>query len=332
MKNCEVRYLSTDEYEKWDEFVGLSPQGNIFNKSYWLKAVSNNFKILICEENKKIIGGIVLPSLYNKFYRNPKLTPQLGVLLYPYNTKEKYSTRISKEIDITKTLIDKLTDIKVFDYNFSYNFTNMLPFIWKNYSIEPRYTYVLENLKDMDLVYNNFQNDTKYSIKKALKSEISIRGEGSIEDFYEVNKKSFERQKIEVPYSFEFLKKLDNTMEVNHSKKILFGLNKSNEVIAAVYLIYDKKCTYYLMGGTDPAYRNTGVQTLLIWEAIKFASTVSECFDFEGSTIESIENYFRNFGGMQKIIYHIYKSDKLTELAYNIAKKNKALISKLLRM
>jgi hypothetical protein len=36
-----------------------------------------------------------------------------------------------------------------------------------------------------------------------------------------------------------------------------------------------------------------------MWEAIKFASTVTESFDFEGSMIEPVERFFRAFGARQ---------------------------------
>jgi hypothetical protein len=36
-----------------------------------------------------------------------------------------------------------------------------------------------------------------------------------------------------------------------------------------------------------------------MWEAIKFASTVTKRFDFEGSMIEPVERFFRAFGAKQ---------------------------------
>ncbi|KZZ15518.1 hypothetical protein A3751_17170 [Oleiphilus sp. HI0080] len=42
-----------------------------------------------------------------------------------------------------------------------------------------------------------------------------------------------------------------------------------------------------------------------MWEAIKFASTVTKRFDFEGSMIEPIERFFRGFGAMQKPYFQI---------------------------
>lgn len=332
MKKLSVRYIEKNEYELWDEFVDNSPQGNIFNKSYWLKTVCDNFSILICEENNKIIGGIALPNTKNNLYINPKLTPQLGILFENFAENVKYSTRLSKEIEITTAILEALPKFKMLNYSFSYNFTNFLPFLWKGYQIGTRYTYVIEDLSNLDNVFEEFQYDVKYLIKKANKNNITVSNEYSVEDFYEINKKTFDRQNMKMPYSKEFLMRLDSILKEKNSRQMFFALNENKDIVAGVYLIYDKNCTYYLMGGADPDYRKLGAQTILVWESIKFASKVSNKFDFEGSIIKSIESSFRQFGGKQKLIHTVYKSGLLFEFIYKTAQKNKALIKKILRM
>ena len=59
------------------------------------------------------------------------------------------------------------------------------------------------------------------------------------------------------------------------------------------------------MGGGDPEFRNSGATSLLMWNAIQFASTVSQIFDFEGSMIESVERFFRGFGAVQTPYFSI---------------------------
>jgi hypothetical protein len=45
--------------------------------------------------------------------------------------------------------------------------------------------------------------------------------------------------------------------------------------------------------------------SLLLWEAIKHARTVTRTFDFEGSMIEPIERFFRAFGGTLTSYLHV---------------------------
>lgn len=332
MDDLNVRYLNEEEFDKWDNFVEQSPQGTLFSKTQWLIAVCGEFKILVVEENNQFIGGIALPFTYGKLYRDPKLTPQLGILLPKPSSKAKYSTVLSKETKIIVSLLEKLPQYRQFDYNFSYNFTNFLPFIWEGYNTSVRYTYVIDDLTDLDEIHSNFQYDVKYEINKAMKNNIKVVSDLSIEQFYEINRKTFKRQGMEMPYSLEFLKNLDDKLKVKNCRKILFGIDDNNNILAATYIVYDSKCAYYLIGGSDPQYRNSGVQTLLLWESIKFASGVSRKFDFEGSSVKNIEKYFRKFGGQQKIIHNVNKSDFITALAYKILKKNKNIIRKILKV
>jgi len=332
MADLNVRYINKEEFDKWDGFVEQSPQGTLFSKSRWLNAICDQFKILIVEENHQIVGGIALPFIHGKFYRDPKLTPQLGVLLGNPKNKAKYSKVISKETKVISLLLEELPKFRQFDYNFSYNFTNFLPFIWKGFNTSVRYTYVLEELKDLEKIHSDFQYDVKYEINKAMKNNIKIVTDLSIEQFYEVNKKTFKRQGMEMPYSLDFLRNLDKKLSTENCRKMFFGVDENNSVIAATYIVYDAKCAYYLMGGSNPEHRNSGVQTLLLWESIKFASQVSKKFDFEGSSVESIERYFRKFGGQQKIIHNVSKSDFITALTYKILRKNKNIIRKILKV
>ncbi len=57
----EIKYLDPDRYDEWNNFVDLSPQGDVFCYSWWLDAVTkSHFKILVVLENDTIVSGIPL--------------------------------------------------------------------------------------------------------------------------------------------------------------------------------------------------------------------------------------------------------------------------------
>ena len=69
--------------------------------------------------------------------------------------------------------------------------------------------------------------------------------------------------------------------------------------MAAVYIVWDNKRSYYLLGGYDFKKSHHGAQALAVWESIKFTKErlgLNE-FDFEGSMIPQVERFFRKFGG-----------------------------------
>lgn len=65
----------------------------------------------------------------------------------------------------------RAVDRKLFDYNFSYGYTNYLPFIWSGFNIDVACTYVIDKLSDPEEVYRNFQYDMKYTIREVKKAE-----------------------------------------------------------------------------------------------------------------------------------------------------------------
>lgn len=76
---------------------------------------------------------------------------------------------------------------------------------------------------------------------------------------------------------------------------------------ACCLVVYDQQCTVSLMGGADPALRSSGAKPLLEWGSIQFAASVSEKFDFEGSSMPEFEPYIRRFGGLQRGYFSIWR-------------------------
>ena len=80
---------------------------------------------------------------------------------------------------------------------------------------------------------------------------------------------------------------------------------------------------YYLQGGNHPDLRNSGAASLVMWEAIQFASTVTQQFNFAGSMIPSIERFFRGFGATQVPYFSIYKNNLFFKLWQTFFRENK---------
>ncbi len=307
IEKYEVKKLRKEDNEEWNKFVDESPQGSIFNKTWWMDAVQARYEIYVCiDKNKDIIGGMILTFDKNGNISMPLLTQTLGILFSDFNDC-KYATKLTKEKDIIESLIKYIPNDKQYFMQYNYNFTNWLPFMWNGYSQYCRYTYVIDNLDDVDEIKSNFKSNTRGYINKSIKRGLKIKEDLSIEDFYYINKKTFERQGLNIPYSLEFLKHFDNFLKQYNACKSIFILNEDGKIIAGIYLVYDKRTTYYLMSGVDNSEKSSGAISFALWEAIKFSRNVSKCFDFEGSCIRGIEEFFRSFGAKQKMYFAIWR-------------------------
>jgi len=172
-----------------------------------------------------------------------------------------------------------------------------------------RYTYVVDDLTDPDKIWNGFRENIKTDIRKAEKKLETISN-SDIDTFLYMDELTFKRQGQKLPYSREFVKRLDNVLKERNARRMFFAVDSENRIHAATYIIWDEKSAYYLMSGSNPQLRNSGATSLLIWESIKFASKVTKKFDFEGSIMEPIERFFRAFGGNQMPYFQIMKKNR----------------------
>jgi hypothetical protein len=132
-----------------------------------------------------------------------------------------------------------------------------------------------------------------------------------IDYFLHINRMTFERQDMGLPYRRELVRRLDAACVARDCRLILIGEDDTGRPQAVLYLIWDSESAYYLMGGADPALRTSGAMSLLMWEAIKHAARVTKAFDFEGSMIEPIERFFRAFGPRQTPYMHLFRTRSL---------------------
>jgi hypothetical protein len=297
---------------------------SIFQKKWWLDAVSpNSWDVIEIKRDEKIIARMAYVIIKKNgfiFITHPPLTQTLGIWIFENNVK--YAKKISLEKDIMYSIIKQLPKFDFFQQSFHFSITNWLPFYWHGFQQTTKYTYVIDDLSNLNLIWDNFLDNIRTDIKKAInRFGIKIRTDLSIDNFLDVNEKTFKRQGINMPYTREFIYNLDKACLNNNSRKIFFALDQSNKIHAAVYLVWDEMSAYCLMVGNDPELRKSGATSLCIWEAIKFASTVSKKFDFEGSMMESVERYYRAFGAKQIPYYHISKTNSILLLLRQLISK-----------
>jgi len=307
----EIKYLKEDGYEEWDNFVDESPQGCIFCRSWWLKAVcSSGFEILTLRKNGKIIAGMPFYSkiiIRQKFVHMPRFTQTLGVLLAPPST-EKYEKRLSEEMYILDILAENTPKFNYFSMNFHYNFTNWLPFYWAGYDQTTAYTYVIEDSTDLKKVFSDFNYSKKKNIKKAEQLVI-VRSDLSSKDFYSHHSLTLRKQGEFISYDYDLFKRIYDTVYKHSAGKTLYAIDKQSNIHAAIFVVFDKKSAYYLISTIDPDYRNSGAATLLLRDAMAYVSQYTKRFDFEGSMIRGVENSFRKFGAIQKPYFIISRNN-----------------------
>ncbi|MBL4624874.1 MAG: GNAT family N-acetyltransferase [Flavobacteriales bacterium] len=294
-----------DLYQKYCEQNAVP----IFNQPWWLYSVCDDqWDVAVIKNQNEIIAALpyhIKKKGIHTIILPPQLT-QYTELILNYPPGQKYVSKIGFEKDKISYLIEQLPQADYIELTLSPKLTNWLPFKWKGFIETSRYTYIIENLTDLEIVQSGFKDNIRREIRKA-KKQLAISTSDDIELFYKINQKTFDRQKIKNPYPLDLFRKLDEKCKQQKCRTIYIAKDNEDNIHGSVYIVWDKKVSYYLAGGSDPGFRTSGAHSLLMWRAIQDAAKRNQSFDFKGSMIESVERFFRGFGAMQTPYFRLKK-------------------------
>ena len=299
--------------ERYREFCLREKALPIFLQDWWLDAVCDegSWDAAIVGEGDDIQGVLpyymVTGTLGHRFITMPRLTQVMGPWLC-YPPDQKSWSRLAFEKKVMTALIQQLPSFDQLSQSFHYSVGNWLPFFWRGFSQSSGYTYVIDDLSDIDRVYDNFRGNIRREIKKAAKS-VTITREDDIDAFYRIFAKTYRRQGLKLSVSFEFLQRLDRACRERDRRSIFFARDQERRIHAALYVVWDDTSAYHLLSGGDPQLRNSGATSLLMWEAIQWAAANGLSFDFEGSMKEPIEQFFRSFGAIPRNYFFVSRTD-----------------------
>ena len=278
---------------------------NIFEQPWWLDIVAkDSWSEVVVKEKEQIVGRF--PFCINKGnIEMPTLTQTCGVWLNEGEVRVG-NENLSQRKKIIDGLLEQLPRYKNMKVALDVSMDYILPFLWKGYTVLPRVSYRISYLDNIDAVYNNFSKTVKKNIKSAQK-KVKITTESNVEVLLDIMDKTFAAQGRKYPISKDIVRNIVTECDKRGNGIMYTAKDDEGNVHACSYFVFDEKVFYYLIAGSDSAFRTSGAQTLILWEAIQYASKVSQIFDFEGSMVEGIETFFRRFGGVPVTYYEIAK-------------------------
>lgn len=282
----------------------------LFSKAWWLDALAgeDGWDVALVEKGGQVVASMPYVVMRKRFglitLSHPPLTQTLGPWMREVSSKQ--AARLARQKDLMQQLIAALPLYDHYSENWHFSQTNWLPFYWAGFTQTTLYTYRLPDLSDQQKLWNGLRENIKTDIRKAEgRFGLQVRTDLGIDAFLRLNIQTFERQGKGLPYSKNLVARLDEACVEKDARRIFIAEDAQGRAHAGIYLVWDQNSAYYLMGGGDPELRKSGATSLCMWEAIKFASTVTKSFDFEGSMIEPIERFFRAFGAEQTLYFAV---------------------------
>ncbi|MDR1408350.1 MAG: GNAT family N-acetyltransferase [Tannerella sp.] len=281
----------------------------LFSQDWWLDAACGkaNWDVLLIEHNHRILAAWPLYMPLPGVVILPPWTQTMGIWLAPSPHDAKYASTLEHRQTLCHQLIDRL-HARSFLQHFNHAFTDWLPFYRAGYRQTTRYTYLLPDLKNVEHLWENMSQNIRRNIRKAREQHrITVRLGVPADDFVRIQAQTFERQHMKNKQDPRVLRRLIDVCRQRGQGEIWGGYDEQGRLHAAAFVVWQKRAAYYLAGGGDPALRQSGAHSLVLWEAIQFAALHSDTFDFEGSMLPGVERFFREFGGIQTPYFAISK-------------------------
>lgn len=284
----------------------------MFHQPWWLDAVtSGNWEVGISTNGNGDIIAAMPYSLTKKYFRlaalQPFLTPYLGILFFYPPDLDKRVSVYSFENEHSKRIIEQLPKYLLYQrHAFSIDFKNWFPFYYKGFSQSSRYTYILSDIKNTELMLQGMTNNLKRQIRNAQKN-CSVHETDNIHHVFDLTKETLRFKNVKYAMRNEVLEKLDHELSVRGQRKILIAKNEEGVILSGLYLCWDSRQAYLLGLGMKRNYSSSNSVKLVIWESIRIASEFVDTYNFEGSMVPEVETVFRSFGGEMTPYFEIRK-------------------------
>ena len=308
-----VRELAEDEHPLWDDLVARSPQRTIFAQRWWVDVVTEGgARFLGCFDKERLVGGLPiwpLSTLGVKRLRQPPLTPYWGPLLDSPDGRE---TVPSTEINVLTALSEALAAWPDSVLQFHHSLQNWLPFYWNGYRQTTRYTYRIADLGDLQSLRRSLHETARRKLARGERDGLSTEDMVDPGLVARLAKSSMDRQGAS---SSSALPRLWAALaQESGARGCIFtnaAVDDQGHARAATAIVWDDRCAYNILVGSDARFMDRSSGTMTTWRAIEHASSVVPEFDFEGSMVRGVSGFYRTFGGALTPYLHVTRRSSL---------------------
>lgn len=290
----------------------------VFFQDWWLDAacLDGEWKVLYYLEDPNVV------AVYTYFEKKkgpfqyvsmPWLTRFMGPLFL-----KDFSER--KKQKILQTFIDHISVFDGFEQALYYEIQNWLPFKWAGYEQTVAYSYVLDDVSDLDHVRAGMDVDYRNNKLRKAESKFTIKVNANIGELWELFQAPFLRQKLKVPLSQAFFMSMVELSIERGQGAVISAVDAYGIPHACCFIVWDHETAYLLMTGENPAQDRSEAVVYVVWKAIEYASNLKGCnrFDFLGGMQQRLERTRRQFGASQNAYFLISRKKLIFKILQKI--------------
>jgi len=262
--------------------------------------------------------------------------PRLGPIITPNSPKRRKRERINRELAEavldTADVDDRTT---LFRMTCPLEYTDPRPFRWNDFSLEPRFTYVVDlEATTLESVMNGFSKSLRREMRQLDDLDLSIETEGisSALRIYEDVADQYREYDDPVPISRSFLRDLLSSLP-DELWRVYVARTSDGQYKSGIITLYSPDLAYFWQGGVTASYDGVSVNSLLHRTIIEDILTDPELdsvtgYDLVGANTERLCAYKAKFNSDLRQYYVVESSGLEMQLAKSTYQKLAGSLSK----
>lgn len=262
------------DIEKYDSCIENSFNSRIYAYSWYLDIVADNWDVLVLDDYEAVMPLTWRQKYFIKYIYPPAWTQQLGV----FAIRETSEELILKFIKAIPRRFKKITIQFNSENKFNYK------------KLTERVNYILSLDKPYEEIYKDFKRDRKYRLNQSKKFKIQLF-KGEINDLISTGKTHYAHINI----SDEDYEKLLIIGKFEHV--FIVSAYLKGGFLGGVLFLKSKNRITYLFSVANSIGKEKQVISLIINSIFKKYQNTNTVFDFEGSMIKGVADFYKSFGG-----------------------------------
>jgi len=286
LKITHLKYHQID-FKKYDNCIDTSYNAIIYAYSWYLDIVTKkNWEVLILGDYKAVMPlpfSRIKRKLFKKMIAQPFFCQQLGVFSLTELTQETFNL-----------FLTEYQRMSVFNYQFNH-FNNR--FLENIHPKIEKVNYELSLNTSYDKIKKTYHKNLKRNLKKAQKNNLIITKNITINQFFKLKK---EHSIHTIKQSHFKLMEALITKFILLKKGQFYGVLNKNQLVAIGFFMVSNKRIIHQFSVSNLEGKSVAAIPFLFDYLIQEHANSNVVFDFEGSMITGIAQFFKSFGAENK--------------------------------
>jgi hypothetical protein len=272
--------------QKWDDCILNSVNRRPYAFSWFLDIVSPGWEALEMNGYETVFPLTQNRKFGIRYLYQPFFAQQLGVF--------------SRE-HLTETLVEQFLQAIPRRFSFIHIHLNSMNKIDPDrYKVTVRANHELDLIPSYETIFNNYNQNTRRNIRKALDHDITILRKVEPDELITLFRNNWGKNEKSLKFRhYNTLRSL-----ITHSLKNSFSLITGaylpdGKLCAGVFLLSDKDRVIFHFAASDQNARENGSMFLLIDRFIKEHAGQPLILDFEGSADPDVARFYKGFGARE---------------------------------